>query len=298
MSLAQATRITRSATDLLVVIVVPLLVFALASRLELFERYAAWTLRYESLDADELVFVFAALAISLAWYAARRWREARRAQAELAAVLEQNRELARQLMGVQESERRTIARELHDELGQSVTALRAEATLLAAPQAQRIGALAEQLSVQVRELLHRLRPAELDAQGLVAAIQALCEAWESRSGVACVFHHGAGADALSEAQNVAVYRVAQEALSNVMQHARASTVRVTLQGAQQAAPGSVQLSVRDDGVGMDATAPRRGLGLLGAAERAAALGGRLRIDSLPGRGLLLALHLPSAAFSP
>ncbi len=294
----QPTRFTRSATDLITVIAAPLLVFALASRLELFERYAAWALPYEHLDADELVFVLAALAVGLAWYAARRWREARRAQHELAAVLHQNRELAQQLIGVQEHERRAIARELHDDLGQTITALRAEGALLPAPGAARIGALAGTLSAQVRGLLHRLRPAELDARGLVAAVQALCEAWELRSGVACVFHHDESADALHEAENVAVYRVVQEALSNVMQHAHASTVRVTLHGASQAALGGVQLSVRDDGVGMDAAAPRRGLGLLGATERAAALGGWLRIDSAPGQGMTLALHLPPAAATP
>ena len=285
----------------MVIVAVPLLVFALASRLELFERYAAWTQRYESLDADELVFVFAALAASLAWYAARRWREADRAQRELAAVLSQNRELAQQLIGVQENERRAIARELHDEFGQTITALRAEAALLAAPGAMRIGALAGSLSAQVRGLLHRLRPAELDAQGLVAAIQALCEAWEARSGVACVFHHDEGADALGEAENVAIYRVVQEALSNVMQHAHASTVRVTLNGPLQGAqPGErgLRLSVRDDGVGMAAAAPRHGLGLLGAAERAAALGGQLRVDSAPGQGLTLALSLPLPTRAP
>ena len=111
--------------------------------------------------------------------------------------------------------------------------------------------------------------------------------------MACVFHHDTRADALGEAVNVAVYRVVQEALSNVLRHARASTVRVTL-GAAAQAPGVLRLTVRDDGVGMDVAAPRRGLGLLGAAERAAALGGHLAIDSGAGRGVSLELSLPLA----
>lgn len=291
------TRLARSASDLIGVVVAPLLVFALASWLELFERYAAWSQRYEHLDVDEVIFMLVALACALAWYAARRWREARRSQQALAAVLRDNRELARQLIGVQENERRALARELHDELGQTLTALRAETALLAPAGAARVGALADTLSSQVRGLLHQLRPAELDAQGLVAAIQALCEAWESRSGVACVFHHDDGADVLGEAVNVAVYRVVQEALSNVMQHAQASTVRVALH--RQAGVDKVlRLSVRDDGVGMDEAAPRRGLGLLGAAERAAALGGHLRVESAPRRGLTLEVTLPLPARAP
>ncbi len=299
-------RDAKSLTDLAWVLGAPLAVFAVASRLEWFERYAAWSQPFEHLDADELVFGLAALAIGMAWYAARRWREARRAQDHLATVLADNRELAQQLITVQENERRALARELHDELGQTVTAMRAEAALMAASDgaapaavsasaaaAARIATLADALSGQVRGMLHRLRPAQLDAQGLVAAIQALCEAWEARSGVACVFHHDTSADALGEAVNVAVYRVVQEALSNVMRHARASTVRVTL-GAAAQAPGVLRLTVRDNGVGMDAAAPRRGLGLLGAAERAAALGGHLAIDSGAGRGVSLELSLPLA----
>ena len=306
MSEPRPARHAKSLTDLAWVLAAPLAVFLVAARLEWFERYAAWSQPFEHFDVDELVFVLATLAIGMAWYAARRWREARRAQDRLAAVLADNCELAQQLITVQEDERRALARELHDELGQTVTAMRAEAAWMAASDgaapaavsatgaaAARIATLADALSGQVRGMLHQLRPAQLDAQGLVAAIQALCEAWEARSGVACVFHHDTRADALGEAVNVAVYRVVQEALSNVLRHARASTVRVTL-GAAAQAPGVLRLTVRDDGVGMDVAAPRRGLGLLGAAERAAALGGHLAIDSGAGRGVSLELSLPLA----
>jgi DNA-binding NarL/FixJ family response regulator len=129
-------------------------------------------------------------------------------------------------------------------------------------------------------MLRRLRPANLDELGLVAALQELCESWEERSGVPCIFHHEALPDELGDAIDIALYRVTQEALTNVMRHARASAVHVKL---GRSAQGELQLSVEDDGQGMDLAAATRGLGLLGATERAAALGGDLRGARVAGR---------------
>jgi len=296
----------RATTDLAWVAAVTVLVFALTAGFEFFEAYSRFMQRLERWQGDELVFALAALALGMAWYAMRRWREAReslalhlRSEERVGELLAHNRELAQRLIGVQESERRALARELHDELGQSCTAIRVEAALIERGAARdtrevqaaaaRIGAVAEALYQQVRQMLRRLRPADLDALGLVAALQSLCEAWEASSGVACVLHHDGSFDGTGDAVDIAVYRVAQEALSNVMRHARATSVRVTL--AREADAGLL-LAVRDDGVGMDVAAERHGLGLLGATERAAALGGTLAIESGAGAGVRLALHLP------
>lgn len=297
------------------VVAATLATYLLASALELRETLARWLTPYERWQLDELPFTLTVLACGLAWYALRRRRDAQaeltlreHAEALTKELLAHNRELARQLIAVQESERLALARELHDELGQGCAAVRVEtaairrsaltgssdgadraATLAAA---ERADAAAHRLYQLVRGMLRRLRPANLDELGLIAALQELCESWEERSGVPCIFHHEAVPPALGDAIDITLYRVTQEALTNVMRHARASTVRVKL---GRSAEGELCLSIQDDGVGMDAVASTRGLGLLGVAERAAALGGELLVQAAPGGGVHLSLLIPMPA---
>lgn len=300
----------RAAADVAIVAAAAVVTFMLAAALELAEAFNRWLYHYEHWQADELPFVLLVAALGLAWYATRRRAEARRAldlhqqaRQQVVQLLNRNRQLAQQLLSLQEDERAALARELHDELGQRCTAIRLEAALIpsAAPGGQaeaagRIDSQAQALHALVRGLLRRLRPAQLDELGLVDALQALCESWETSSGVACVLHHEGRFDDLPDATSVAVYRIAQEALSNVMRHAKARTVRVQV---ARGANATLSLQVRDDGVGMTASQPPlsgvRGLGLLGAAERAAALGGTLVMDGGPGQGTTLRLFLPASA---
>lgn len=282
--------------------------YVLAIVFELHERYVQWVARFEHWEVDELPLSLAMLACGLAWVALRRRREAERelrlreqAEAHAAALLAHNRELSQGLIALQENERRALARELHDEFGQRCSAIRAEAGwlrrcaagdragMLAA--AERADVAAADLYGLVRDLLRRLRPAELDALGLVAALQALCEGWEERSGIACVFHPEAVETVFDDAVNVTVYRIVQEALTNVMRHARASSVKVLLCGRD---PAQLLLTVQDDGRGMDVGAVSRGLGLLGATERAASVSGVLEVRSTLGTGVRLELRIPRA----
>jgi glucose-6-phosphate-specific signal transduction histidine kinase len=310
-SILGAASARRAASDLGLVAVLTLAVWIAAGRLDMVERFLRVTGRLERWQADELIFALTAFALGLSWYALRRWREAQlagvghqRAEQRVGELLAHNRELAQQLIAVQDTERRALARELHDELGQCCTAIRAEASLidraadlpLARAAAARIDATAETLYGTVRQMLHRLRPVDLDALGLLAAIQALCERWETSSGVACVFHHDrAQADwaALDDASQVTIYRVVQEALSNVMRHAQADQVKIVLRQGE-GHPPRVRLQIEDNGRGADLQAPRRGLGLLGATERAAALGGELQLHSAPGQGMRLQMWLPGS----
>ena len=272
---------------------------------------------HERWQLDELPLTGTVFAFGLAWYALRRRRETEsalhlreQAEAHASELLAHNRELARQLIAVQESERLALARELHDELGQRCSAILIEtaclrrcatddrAALLGA--AARADMAAQSLYQLVGGMLRRLRPANLDALGLVAALQELCESWEERSHVACVFHFdaignaigNASGEALPERINIAVYRVAQEALTNVARHAHASRVRLVL---TRNASNTLCLTIADDGRGMDPARATRGLGLLGASERAAALGGELHVRSSPGEGLCLSLSVPLPA---
>jgi two-component system sensor histidine kinase UhpB len=300
---------SRWRSDLCIVLAAALACHALSVALNLNESLVAVTSRYERWQLDELPLTGAVFAIGLAWYAMRRWRETEvalrlRAQAEARAseLLAHNRELAQQLIALQESERLALARELHDELGQRCSAILIEtaclrcvaiddrAALLGA--AARADMAAQGLYQLLAGLLRRLRPANLDALGLVAALQELCESWEERSGVACVFHFEAMDETLPERINIALYRVAQEALTNVTRHAHANQVRLVL---ARDATGQVCLTIADDGRGMDLARATRGLGLLGAGERAAALGGELRIESTPGAGVRLMLRIPLPA---
>jgi signal transduction histidine kinase len=293
--------------DLWVVAGLTVATFMLAAAFELREALTAFTAPLEMWQLDEVPIALTMLAAGLAWYAFRRRAETgaelqrrERAEAQAMSLLAHNRELAQQLLSVQESERRALARELHDELGQRCNAIRVEAAYIqrmqdpqkTAEAAQRVAAQAEALYQQVRDLLRRLRPAELDELGLLAALQALCEAWEERSGVACIFHHDGALDALGEEMDTALYRVAQEALNNVMRHAGATRVRI---GLQRTAGTGVLLQVEDDGCGFDTALDTRGLGLLGATERAAALGGTLEIHSTPGSGTRLRMNVPVIA---
>ena len=292
--------------DFLGVITLTLLVFVLSVALQLNERLAGWMIRFEAWQVDELPLSLVFLGVGLAWFAWRR-------QADAQALLAQNRALAQQLIAVQESERVALARELHDEMAQHCTAIRLEAAYMQRAQglmqgpgalpgaqleaicaaAQRAAQTAEQLYQSLRGLLRRLRPPELDELGLVAALQAMCQAWSARAGVVCVFTaegqlpvSGAGS---TIARDTALYRVAQEALSNVMRHAQAQQVRMSLTVDEQA---GLALTVNDDGCGFERDLHPLGLGLRGAQERAAIFCGQLQLSSAPGMGTCLRLQLP------
>jgi signal transduction histidine kinase len=135
-----------------------------------------------------------------------------------------------------------------------------------------------------------LRPASLDL-GLVPALEWLAEDLARRSGIACRVSTDGADPVLAEGVSTAVFRMVQECLTNVMRHARASSVHVDL----QSLPGRLRLCVRDDGVGFDAQAPRAPgrFGLLGMRERALQAGGTLQIDSTPGHGTRITIDLPT-----
>ena len=305
-------RRVRWRTDLGWVALATVVTYAIASTLELQESLSNRLARLENWQADELPLSVTVLACGLAWYALRRRHETKvqlalieRAEARSGELLKHNRELARQLISVQEAERLALARELHDEFGQSCTAIRIEtaclrhcaaddrAGMLAA--AERADAAAHGLYQLVRNMLCRLRPVTLDTLGLAAALQELCEAWEQRTGTACRFLVEGCTEALGDAIEIAIYRVAQEALTNITRHAQASSVEVTLGRSTSAA---VTLCVRDDGRGMDLSLATRGLGLVGAVERAAGVGGELTIRSAPGAGAQLTLRIPLPRLAP
>lgn len=298
------------ALDLGIVAALTLAAFLVAVRFELSERLSQWELRHESWQVDELPVTLVVLFAGLGWFSWRRIRQAQHearervlAQKQVVTLLVSNRDLARQLILVQENERRTLARELHDELGQNCTAIRADAAyiLRARPgdtagvtaSAQRIAATSEDLYGLVKTMLRRLRPMTLDSLGLVPALHELCEGWEEQTGVGCAFFPVAVPDGLDDLTCITLFRLVQESLTNVARHARATQVRVELRADPY--KGELRLSVEDDGAGMGTRSEAgTGFGLTGMRERVAGLQGRLRIIGEPGQGVRIEAVLPLA----
>jgi PAS domain S-box-containing protein len=225
---------------------------------------------------------------------------------EVQASRERMQTLGRRLVDVQESERRTIARELHDEAGQSLTSLLFGLRMLEREHgdgggvAVRAGELTRTAEV-VLEDLHRLaanlRPASLDHLGLEAAIRQHLAGIESTTGLTVRFKaHGLEGERLPSEVETALYRVVQEALTNVVRHARASAVDVLA----ERRGGRVVVMVEDNGVGFDPEqTPASGqLGLLGMRERAETLGGTLTLESSPSAGTTVVVEVPDADSHP
>jgi signal transduction histidine kinase len=244
-------------------------------------------------------------------HAARLERESAQRFAEVTQAKRHLEHLSARLLEIQEDERRRIARELHDEIGQTLTALRieisrAQAALKAGSAAagerlEEARALAERTLHTVRDISLLLRPALLDDLGLSAALQWQTEDFSRRSGIPCRYSEEGLEDALPDAHKTCVYRVVQEALNNCEKHSGASAVRLTV---SQAA-GELRVEVEDDGRGFEldaqgSPAGAAGLGILGMRERAAVLGGALEVESAPARGtrVRLSLPLPELAAEP
>src|SRR5689334_19184561 len=217
----------------------------------------------------------------------RRLEENSRARADL-------QELSAKLLRAQENERRTLERELHDEVGQSLSAILMEAENAACAEdfgearehLASVRTLAEKTVNEVRDLALLLRPSMLDDFGLVPALNWHARETTKRTGLNVVLSADEDADDLPDEHKTCIYRLVQEAVHNSTRHANARTIEVDLKRDTD----RVRFSVRDDGAGFD---PRfvRGLGLLGMEERVRRLGGSLQVDSQLGRGTLIAAGL-------
>jgi signal transduction histidine kinase len=207
------------------------------------------------------------------------------------------RELSAKLLRAQEDERRALSRELHDQAGQSFSAilletenlLDVEPTAAAQSHLESIRALAQRGLAEARDMALLLRPSMLDDFGLVPALNWQAKETAKRTGLHVqVSAEGLPAD-LPEEHKTCIYRVVQEALNNIVRHAQASATQVRLQRSEN----GIELTVQDNGTGFDAERAK-GLGLLGMEERVHHLGGVFKIDSQPGRGTLLTIRLPLA----
>jgi signal transduction histidine kinase len=214
----------------------------------------------------------------------------------LAASRQRLSELAQHLQTSVEMERAAIAREIHDDVGGSLTALKFDLAWIArhtpvAEVQQRVQTALETVTHAIessQRIMHNLRPAILE-QGLVAAVQWMCNRFERRTGVACVFRTSHETMQLPAGVPLVAYRTAQEALTNISKHARATRVIVDL----SLSGGVMQLEVSDNGRGVskDDLVKARSFGIRGLHERAGTVGGWVDLSSAP-RGTTLILSVP------
>jgi signal transduction histidine kinase len=232
-----------------------------------------------------------------------RHHEAIRAQ-------EQLRALSDRLQTARETEAARISQELHDELGQELSVLRLEVERLRRKvvnpqqgQPQELTPLIEELGERidatvrsVRRIASELRPGVLDRLGLLAGIEWLLNELERRTGIAASLTAGGIGDKVDADVSTAVFRITQEALTNVVRHAKASAIDVELFGTADA----ITLCIADNGEGFDAAAERRApsLGLFGMKERARGVGGALEINGIPGGGTTIRVVIPQTSTGP
>jgi PAS domain S-box-containing protein len=213
-------------------------------------------------------------------------------------------ELLSRLVFAQEDERRRIAREMHDQFGEQLTALGLGIRTLKdscgsdprlAPHVSHLEKVAQQLDRDVDHLVWELRPTALDDLGLRAALANYVQDWSVRVGVRADLHTtGLSSERLTSEVETTLYRIAQEALNNIAKHARAENVDVIL----ERRPDYVSLIIEDDGVGFDQPAPgslHQGFGLLGMQERAALVGATVQIESAAGEGTTIIVRMPVVA---
>jgi signal transduction histidine kinase len=224
-----------------------------------------------------------------------KYRESLQAQREL-------KELSKRLVDAEERERRAISRELHDEVGQSLSALLIDVENLTEMCSEdsafrqglhRIKTLAENCVNEVRNMALLLRPSMLDDLGLIAALDWQAREVSKRTGMIVDTVDENVSETLPEKYKTCVYRIVQEALNNCSKHAYARKIRVVV----RQEPNCLRVSIEDDGKGFDASRVR-GLGLVGMNERVSQLGGVLKVESDPARGTHLRVDLPLPNASP
>jgi len=217
-------------------------------------------------------------------------------------LLKENRRLVRQLIQVQEEDRRMLARELHDELGQLLTSINVRAEYIAkhAGDAE-ISAKAKEVVRDTRasfdaehRMLLKLRPATLDALGLAAALTELKGQWKKQTGTDCSLHIKGEIDHLDEAHTIAIYRLVQEALTNARRHGKATHVDIVVQHIPPRAyrDGKVLIEISNNGNGLRVQDVHKGMGVIGMHERIHALGGTFLLTDMPQDGVRIEAELP------
>lgn len=299
--------------DLAVVIGITALSMLCADYFNLNEALYAFTRGGERLQIDELPTGMLVLLICLMWLSWRRYVHARReiaarrsAERRLGAALAENRRLAQENLRIQEVERKHLARELHDELGQYLNAIKIDAVAIRENGASDVAfstnasvaiiRTVDHVHAAVSDMIARLRPVALDELGLVAALEHCVDHWRQRvPNTRFVLTVHGMFDDLSEPLNLTAYRLIQEGLTNIYKHANAKEATITLERSRsiQRDRDELFLAVADDGCGMESNSRTSRFGLSGMRERVEMTGGTFKLETAPGRGLRFEAHLPA-----
>jgi two-component system, NarL family, sensor histidine kinase UhpB len=302
--------------DIVLIVAVAVVAAWVCAKFNLSEALLNWTRPFERLQLDELPAVLLVIAVSLIWFSSRRYLEAKRqlrlrrtAEAQLERALAENQRLAQQYVDTQENERKALARDLHDELGQYLNAIKLDAVSIresmAVPPGVRDVSRAMIANIDrvydvVTGLIRQLRPVGFDDLGFAAAVEHCVDDWRSRLPQTAIELSVSGDFAvLDESRGLVLYRLVQEALTNIARHARATRVEIRIDaGRSTSAARCIEILIADNGVGADLRAPRLGLGLIGMRERVSALGGSISLASERGAGFQVKATVPMAGVPP
>jgi signal transduction histidine kinase len=295
--------------DTAIVLVLTAFSLALAVHFNWSEALYSLTRYGERLQLDELPIGMLVLLVGLVWLAWRRNSQARgeikargAIQIELERALAANRALAQETLRIQESDRKHLARELHDELGQYLNTIKLDAVSIQDTDADAFASSStiirtvDHLQAVVSRMIAHLRPVALDELGLMAAIEHSIGEWRRRlPDTLFEFHAHGRIDNLEEALSLTVYRLVQESLTNVYKHAKAGRVEINIERRPSITTqrDEVRVTICDDGRGIDLAAQPLGHGLDGMRERVELVGGNFAVESTPGRGLRIVASLPT-----
>lgn len=276
--------------------------------------------KYESFQLDEVPYLLLFAAIALVWFAWRRVVEQKKeiaqrfiAEEKNAQLLIENKSLTQHILKVQELERLELARDLHDDIGQYLLAIRLDASSLIVKEdsdshpARRILSNAGHIQNMAKSLMRRLRPAPTNSRSCVDGIHLMVQEWRERQpNVNVELHIDEGAQFFSEQAaerdlaateqiSVTLYRFMQEALTNIAKHAQAKQVAISLDLVNSTSDSDTRqlsLEIKDDGKGLSVPVVSRGMGMVGMRERISAVNGEFLVRSNSPQGLVVCAKIP------
>jgi two-component system, NarL family, sensor histidine kinase UhpB len=270
------------------------LLYSLVLYINLAELISDSLAKYEEFQLDELPYLILFIALSMALFTKNRMAELREtialkelAEKDNSTLLAENKLLTQHVLDVQEHERLELARELHDDIGQFLTGISLDIATLVSYQDENIALLAKRISNNCRmtrnisrKLIRRLRPSSLDSQGIVAAVRTVVQEWLTYNpNIRAQLEIDDTLQSFSEKTNITIYRIVQEALTNILKFDQAKA--------------AISLLIRDNGIGIQQGTKQFGFGLIGMRERVHALQGEINIHSVIKQGTTLQVLIPT-----
>ncbi len=264
--------------------------FSISSHFDVFDQFYLWARKYEkTIDIDEISLAIFFTLIALVWFALRRVRESQ-------FLIKRNQSLLNRVIQVQEEERKRIAHDLHDDLGQYINAIKTQAAILSAHETIEVQVLSTKIMSNAdhafnsaKHLITSLRPLALDELGLAVALQYLIDTWQTNTENKTKVHFviNDDIDHLNEQTSMIIFRVIQEALTNIAKHADAKNVYISI----SYLINILTVKIIDDGNGFDIHQKTFGLGLIGIGERIEMLNGKLKIHSALNKGTEISIQI-------